>query len=327
MNLLHLSRWMGGLLVAGIAGGFLVATFPQGDETAKEAKVSPEQAAVYKALEAFVTAFNANDPKGVAGHVTPDAEYIDEGSNHLIGAKQIEEVLGVYFKENKGAQLAVTPSGVRVVAPGIALEDAEAVITVPEKNTQTARRVSLVYAKVEGAWKVASYREYPETNEEPVNTEPLKDLAFLLGDWVDEGADSKVSTSFTLAKDGSHILREFVVSANGQEAMRGSQRIAVDPLTGSIKGWTFDSANGHGESIWTPNGDSWLIRGTAVTQDGEVAAATYIIKPLGNDRIEIKTMHKVIGNQVEPDATAVLVRKLKKDAPSSEKPTEKPAGN
>ena len=30
MNLLHLSRWMGGLLVAGIAGGFLVATFPQG---------------------------------------------------------------------------------------------------------------------------------------------------------------------------------------------------------------------------------------------------------------------------------------------------------
>lgn len=336
MNLLpNFSRWLAGLLIAGLAGGVLVATFPQNkpvqvdpvkSDAAKESKsflVSAEDAVIYKTLESFVAAFNANDAKALAANLAPDVEYIDEGSNHLVGAKQIEQVLTSYFKDHKGAQLQVTPGGIRVVAPGVALEDAEAVITVPESGTQTARRITLLYVRSDNHWKIASYREYPDAEDDPVDNEPLKSLAFLVGDWVDDGPDSKVSTTFTMAKDGSHIQREFTVVQSGEETLKGTQRIAVDPLTGSIKGWTFDSANGHGESIWTPNGDSWLIRGTGVTQDGEVASATYIFKPIGADRIEIKTMHKVVGNQVEPDATCVLVRKLKKE---TVKP-EKSAGN
>ncbi len=337
----NFARWFAGLVFAGLAGGVLVATFPQNtavskdeakSDSAKEGKegkegkttlVSAEQAVIYKTLESFVTAFNANDAKALTANLVPDVEYIDEGSNHLVGAKQIEQVLTGYFKEHKGAQLQITPGGIRVVAPGVALEDAEAVITVPESGTQTARRISLLYVRGENQWKIASYREYPDTDDDAVDNELLKSLAFLIGDWVDDGPDTKVSTSFTMAKDGSHIQREFTVMQGGQETMKGNQRIAVDPLTGSIKGWTFDSANGHGESVWTPNGDSWLIRGTGVTQDGEIASATYILKPVGSDRIEIRTMHKVVGNQVEPDATCVLVRKLKKEAAA----TEKSAGN
>lgn len=335
MNLLsHFSRWLAGLLIAGMAGGVLVATLPYNQrvapsaddakEGAKEtngAPVSAEHAVIYKTLESFVTAFNANDAKALATNLVPDVEYIDEGSNHLVGAKQIEQVLTGYFKDNKGAQLQITPGGIRVVAPGVALEDAEAVITVPESGTQTSRRITLLYVRSDNHWKIASYREYPDAEDDPVDNEQLKSLAFLIGDWVDDGPDSKVSTSFTMAKDGSHIQREFTVLQSGQETLKGTQRIAVDPLTGSIKGWTFDSANGHGESIWTPNGDSWLIRGTAVTQDGEIASATYILKQVGTDRIELKTMHKVVGNQVEPDATCVLVRKLKKEVAAPEKPS------
>ena len=95
----------------------------------------------------------------------------------------------------------------------------------------------------------------------------------------------------------------------GKELLTGTQRITVDPLTGTVKGWSFDSAGGYGESTWTKNGDSWLVRGTGVTSDGDVAAATYLIKPLAKDRIELKTMHKVVGDTVEADSTAILVRK------------------
>lgn len=313
MNLISLSRWVCGVSLGGMAGVLMVSLMPS-LQASRQDKAPEEQTSIHKTLESFVAAFNANDPKGLAKNLTQDVEYIDEASNHIVGSKPIEDVLTSYFRDNKGAQLEITPAGVRVVAPGVALEDGEAVITVPETHSQTARRIALVYVKQDGAWKIASYREFPEAFEEPGDPEPLKALEFLLGEWVDESPEAKVSTSFTLSKDKSHILRDFVITQGGQETLRGSQRIAIDPQTGLIKGWTFDSANGHGESTWTPNGDSWLIRGTGVTQDGEIASATYILKQLGPDRIELKTMHKVIGNQVEPDATSILVRKLQKDA-------------
>jgi hypothetical protein len=83
----------------------------------------------------------------------------------------------------------------------------------------------------------------------------------------------------------------------------------VDPLTGTVKGWSHDSDGGYSESTWTKNGDSWLVRGTGVTSEGDVAAATYLIKPLGKDRVEVKTMHKVVGDTIEADSTAILVRR------------------
>ena len=35
----------------------------------------------------------------------------------------------------------------------------------------------------------------------------------------------------------------------------------------------------------------------------------YIIRQLAKDRIEVKTMHKVVGDTVESDTTAILVRR------------------
>jgi hypothetical protein len=128
-----------------------------------------------------------------------------------------------------------------------------------------------------------------------------------------------VNTTVKWSADKSHLVREFSVLQQGKELLTGTQRIAVDPLTGSVKGWSFDSAGGYGESTWTKNGDQWLIRGTAVTPDGDAAAATYILKPLTKDRLELKTMHKVVGDTVEADATSILVRKAGRKNPEPEK--------
>ena len=317
MDRSKLALWLGGFSLAALVTGLSLTSTTVAQEAKQEnqpeaEKLSPEETPVRKALVDFVTAFNSNDAKALVGTLAPKVEYIDEESNRIEGAAKVEELMTVFFKENKGVQLELTPSGIRMVGSAVALEDAESVLTVPEKNSQSSRRVSILYCKEGDGWKVASYREYPQEITPPEPAERLQSLAFLLGEWVDEAPDSTMATKFTLAEDNSHILREFTVSQQGEVALKGTQRIAVDPLTGNIKGWAFDNSGGHGISTWTPNGDTWVVRGTGVTPDGEEASATYLIKSLSADRIEFKMVNKVVGNSVEADSTSVLVRKLAK---------------
>jgi len=298
------------LVLAGLAGGVVTVFGDKPNPT--ETKTSADQEAVHKLLESFANSFNEGDAKAVAANFTATGEFVDDDGNRVEGPAAIEALLAKFLADNKGAKLQLTPNGTRTVAPGVAMEDGESVVTVPDKGTQSSRTYAMVFAKVDGNWKIASVREYPEDDEPISPAEKLKPLEFLIGDWVDEGDDSVMSFSCKWAADKSHLIREFVVTEQGKEVMRGTQRIGVDPMTGSIMGWAFDSEGGRGESTWTQNGAEWLVRGSGVTGEGDAAAATYLIKPVNKDRIEWKTMHKVVDDQVEPDSTSILVRKFAK---------------
>jgi uncharacterized protein (TIGR02246 family) len=311
MRLSAKGRPAAALVLAGLLGGLVYGltarSEPQGQPPAA---ASPDEAAVYRAMEAFVNAFNANDAKALAATVSPTFEFVDDDSNRVEGAKVFEDLMAKYFEGNKGVKLQFTPEGIRTVAPGVALEDGESAITNPVRETVSVRRVSVVYAKVDGAWKVASIREYPEEPEVVTAEERLKELGWFVGEWMDEGSDAIVLNSVKWSADKSHLVREFSVVHAGQEVIRGQQRIAVDPLSGTVKGWAFDSDGGYGESVWARSGDEWIVRASGVTSDGDVSGATYVIKPLGKDKIELKTMHKIVGETVEADTTTVMVRRV-----------------
>lgn len=298
------------LLLAGFAGGIVFGI--GGHQPPAAAPANPDQAAVHKVLETLANGFNAGDAKAAAAAFAPTAEFVDDDGNRAEGAAAIEALLAKFFAANKGAKLALTPDGVRTVAPGVALEDGESVVTVPDKGTQSTRRYAMTYAKLDGNWKIVSIREYPEVDELVPAAEAMKALEWIIGEWVDEGEDAVLTVSCKWSTDKSYILRDFSVRQQGREVLAGTQRIGVDPLTGLIRGWSTDTAGGYGETTWTRNGDSWLVRGTGVTADGEPAAATNLLKPIGKDRIEWKVMHKVVSDTVEPDSTTILVRKLTK---------------
>jgi uncharacterized protein (TIGR02246 family) len=290
-------------LITGIVYGFQVPAPPAA------AKASADEADVHTALTAFVDAFNESDTKKIAAALSPSAEFIDDSSSRVEGSAAIADLLGKFFAANKGAKLQVTPEGARTIAPGVVVEDGESVVTVPEKKTESIRKITIVYAKVDGAWKVASMREYPEEPEVITAEERMKDLEWFLGEWVDEGGDTIIQNSVRLSPDKTHLIREFSVKKEGSDVLKGMQWIGVDPLTGNIKAWSFDGDGGRSESTWTKNGSEWLVRSTGVTSDGDESGATYIFKPVSKDRIELKVMHKVVGDTVEADATVVLVRK------------------
>ena len=49
-----------------------------------------------------------------------------------------------------------------------------------------------------------------------------------------------------------------------------------DPVSGKLRAWIFDSEGGYGEGTWHRDGDSWVLKTTGVTADGQTASGTSI---------------------------------------------------
>lgn len=298
-----------GLLVVALLALVAAPWYLVGSKAAEEKRAAANAKDVEKAMAAFADAFNEGDGAKAAATFTTDAEYIDDAGNGIRGRDEIGKLLARFLENNKGAKIQFTLDDPRQVSPDVILQDGESVCTVPDKKTQSTRRYGVVFARQDKTWLIGSLREFPEESSGDSGADKLKDLAWLLGEWVDEAGDGTVVTTARWSEDKHYILRDFTVKLKGKDALSGQQRIGVDPLTNQIKGWTFDSQNGHGVTTWVKNGEQWLVKATGVTADGDAASATYIFSRAGKDKVLWKTMHRVVGDRVEPDIEVTIVRR------------------
>jgi hypothetical protein len=139
--------------------------------------------------------------------------------------------------------------------------------------------------------------------------EQLKQLEWLVGEWLDESPTEVVEHSFKWSEDGHYLLGTFVVQWEGLPAMKGDVRIGWDPLTKQIKSWIFDTEGGRAEGVWTRVDDGWVVKMTGVRPDGTTASATNSYVPLRRDQYQYSSVDRIVGGQQEPDQTVRIVRK------------------
>ena len=165
-----------------------------------------------------------------------------------------------------------------------------------------------MYVKEDGHWLQAAVRDEPAAKLTP--HERLKELEWLVGEWVNESQDAVVFTTCKWADNGNFLVREFTVQTQGQPVMAGSQRIGWDPVKRQFKSWVFDSEGGFVEAYWTRNGNQWLVKAEGVGHDGEPASATNIITRLGKDRVSWQSVNRTLGGAAVPGIDEfILVRK------------------
>ena len=131
--------------------------------------------------------------------------------------------------------------------------------------------------------------------------EQLKQLEWMIGDWVDESPEALVVTSYRWTDNQCFILSEFKVQCSGQQEMTGTQRIGWVPLAKTIRSWVFDSEGGFGEGTWTRDGDQWIVKRTGVTRDGKIASSTNVITRVSNDRMTWQSRDRIVGGETTPD--------------------------
>ena len=86
----------------------------------------------------------------------------------------------------------------------------------------------MTYTKQDGKWLTISARDLPDDRLTP--EEQLKQLQWMIGEWVDECPEALVITSYHWTDNQCYILSEFKVQVGGRPMMTGTQRIGWDPL-------------------------------------------------------------------------------------------------
>ena len=217
-------------------------------------------------------------------------------------------MLGRFFEKFPGATSTMTADSVWMVSPGLAIEEGRRVVSTKDDKPSAASRYTLVMIKQQGEWKIASGREV-EDDDSLSPHDRLKPLAWLVGDWVDEGSDAVVQISCKWSEDTNYLLVDFNAKVQGKPALKSKQRIGWDPLTQKVKSWVFDSDGGYGEGLWSQVENRWVIKSTAVMPDGQTGSATIMLEPQGKDSYLMKGFDRIRGKTAERDFELKIVRR------------------
>lgn len=278
---------------------------------------SAEEKAIRDTAQAFVTAFNAADAPAVVALFTDDAEVLLDQGEPIIGKEAIQTRFAESFANAaEKAMISLETASIRFLSADVAVEEGTSTLTRPgDPATSEKSRYTVVYVKREGKWLQSIVRDASLDSVTPYDR--LKELEWMVGDWVDESEAGQVQTTCYWADNKAFLVRDFKVMVEGKPVMTGSQRVGWDPLAGQIKSWVFDSEGGHAEGYWAREGNSWVIKSSGVLQDGSIVTATNVISKLDENTLTWASVDRTVGGNIAADLDPIkVVRKAPAPAPA-----------
>jgi uncharacterized protein (TIGR02246 family) len=264
---------------------------------------------VRKTLASLAAAYTARDPNAFAEQFTPKGEFIDADGDVFEGRDAIAREFTALFEINPRNAAEMAAEAIREISPGILSLDAVATFSAP-KGSEPVKVdfAALVVRQADGRWLLASIRSEGARSLRTPHAR-LKQLEWLIGQWVDESDASTVHTSTRWWDDGNFIRTSFAIQVAGRNVISGTQLIGWDGSLEKFRSWIFDSEGGHGEGIWTKIADRWVVKSTGVRSDGDVYSATHTYEQKGPDAYLFSVTDRIVGDESQPDFTSHVVRK------------------
>jgi uncharacterized protein (TIGR02246 family) len=273
---------------------------------AERPRAAAQEHAIKAADDAFVQEYNQGDSKALAARFTEDAEVVEADGTRYKGRSPIEERLKETFAASPGVRLEIQNESIQFLSPEVVKEEGRTLVK-PAKGAAEERRHTALLVKRDGRWLICSIREEPGPMVAPHAR--LKELEWMIGDWVDQGHDSHVRVSCRWSEDGNFLVRRFTVAAQGKSVMTVHQRMGWDPLARQFRSWEFDSEGGYGEGKWVRDGERWVIKHTGVRPEGTIASATHIVARENPDLVRWSSIDRVVGDEtVAQEDHYVMVR-------------------
>lgn len=280
----------------------------------------PQDLPIRQMIGSFKAAFDKADAAAIAAMHAEDAQVIGPEGNAVKGREAIQKQFESYFGENPGATVELEVTSLKFLTPDVAQE--EGVAKVKPAGSEEARpsRYSVLYVKKDGKWQQQEVRDYPEAvaaeegmpeEEEAIDFEnPLSQLDWLIGEWVDESPTQIISHRCRYILGGKYIVREYSTSYDGNETVSGVHVIGYDAQSGLINSWGFDAEGSHGKAFWTRDGERWVLKMEGVLGDGRTVSATQILDRVNNDTLRMISLERTLDDTMAPDRDEIfLVRK------------------
>ncbi|MFN7841018.1 MAG: YybH family protein, partial [Pirellula sp.] len=251
---------------------------------------------------------NKRDAKAVAALWSPEAVYTNPLSGEeVVGRDAIEKQFVGVFAELKEAKLEVNTLSISFVSPNVAVEQGTAKVIVPEETPELTQYTA-VYVKRGEEWLLDRMTEEGVPNILS-HYERLKDLEWMVGSWVDQDEESKVTTECSWTKNKNFLTRSFTVQVGDQIEMAGMQIIGWDPLEKKIRSWVFDSDGGFAEGSWKKQGNQWHIHQAGVLPDGRKSSSVNIITYVDDSTCTLQSVNRVVDGEILPNIDEVQITK------------------
>jgi uncharacterized protein (TIGR02246 family) len=314
-------------LIVALGLGLVMAQDPKASRTSDTQGANPaapgtkagesdDLSAIRAVGKSFLDAYRAKDANAIGALFTDNAEIVDDEGEVTRGRAAIVERFAGLFEANEGGTLEIAVDSVHLLSPEVAHEEGTATVSGDAGEKPETSRYSVIYVKQDGRWLHARIQD--QTPPELSAHDHLKDLEWMIGDWVNESDDELVSTTCSWSDNGSFLIRQFDVKIEGTVALSGTQRIGWDPLNKQFRTWVFDTEGGFAEGLVARDDeeDRWVIKSTGVRADGQPITATTAFTPLDQDRIGWQTIERTVSGVALPGFDQyILVRKPPKPAP------------
>jgi uncharacterized protein (TIGR02246 family) len=297
-----------GLLVA-LGAAFLLAQGrlagqDRADAPAKVPRHKEDEAAIRKQSRAFIKAFEKGDAAALAGCWTEEGEFIADDGTTFRGREAIEKAYQKFFAKNPKLKIEVTIDSIRFVGRDSAVEEGYLKVHKGKDGRPVTTRYSILHVRENGRWLMALVRDWPDEGT------TLRDLEWLIGNWVAKSNGAEVRTTYEWAPGKKFILARFTVE-DDVRTTSGTQRIGRDPRSGQLHSWLFESEGGFGEASWSWDGKRWVIEATGVQADGSEMSATNILTPRGRDAFTWQSTERTVNGEDVPNIPPLKVTRVK----------------
>jgi uncharacterized protein (TIGR02246 family) len=278
------------------------------DDARQKEQDAPEVAAVKKTAEEFTRAFNKGDAKAVAAFWTKEGEYVGPDGDTVRGRDEIEKSYAEFFKQNPKATIEVEVQSVRLLGRGTALEEGALRLKLPGDKEAGESRYSVLHVREDDGWRMASVREWVP---DPTDL-ALKDVEWLLGDWVAKSDDAEARVSYAWDDDKVFIRARYTLKRGDKVIASGTQVIGKNPA-GGLRSWQFDSNGSFGEWSWARDEGRLVIEAAGTLPDGSEVTAVNVLIPLGKDAFTWQSVERTAAGSPLPNVPPVKVTRAKAD--------------
>ena len=255
----------------------------------------------------FVEAFNKHDVKTIVELFADDAELVERGGVRFVGREEIQAAFVEAFQVNPKSKISLTADSLRFVTPDVAVEEGMTTWFPDGETAAVNSTYRVAHVKRKGKWLIATTRTIADEVLTPY--EYLRDLEWMIGEWIDESRDAVVFTSVRWSPNRAFLLRDFTVTIGGEAMLKGKQRIGWDARNEQFRSWTFDSEGGFVEGLWTRVGNGYVIRSSGFLSDGTAVSGSTRVDQHTVDRFTWSMFNRLRGDEIMPDVDLTIVRK------------------
>jgi uncharacterized protein (TIGR02246 family) len=283
-----------------------VAEAPESE--AEPAATQDDSVQISAASQAYLDAFNEQDVPKLVALWSPEGVYISRTSgDRIVGRKRLTEEFAQVFGGESKPKLSGSSESVEFISPNVALERGTATVTGPDDSvTQTSYRI--VYVKRDGTWLIDRVTE-DEIIVPLSNYQHLKDLEWMIGEWVDAGEGITIEMECSWTTNENFISRKYSVSTEDRVASSGLQVIGWYAKQQQIRSWLFDSDGGVITSEWTNGGDHWTVQSVATLNDGASGSFTSIFRPTDDGNYTWEKINRVLDGRLLPNINEIIVQR------------------